>query len=472
VKLHFLGAARQVTGSRYLLEANGLGIMVDCGLFQERAYTSRNWQVPLVDPGTVDVLLLTHAHLDHTGLVPRLVSAGYDGPIFATEPTVDLAEMIMIDSAEIQEEDAAYKRRRHKREHRRGPHPEIALYTTADARAAARLLRPVRYGEPVDLGANVRATFHEAGHILGSAIVEIEVGPPDGPRNGAAGARVVFSGDIGQWDKPLIGDPTLLPAADWVVMESTYGNRLHRDDGGVAEQLAEAVTDTVRRGGNLVIPTFALERAQELMFHFSRLVHQNRIPDLPIYLDSPMAVDVTELFRRHRAYLDDETRALLDGGEPPLRFPGLHLVRSSADSRAINDAPDPKVIMSTSGMCTAGRIKHHLRRNVGRPESTILFVGYQPKGTLGRRILDREKDVRIHGRNHRVRADVRQLSGMSAHGDRDDLLRWLGGFREKPRHVFLTHGEHSVARALAHTIKTRLGIETSVPEYRHAATLE
>lgn len=466
MRLQFLGAARQVTGSRYLLEAAGQRVMIDCGLFQERAFVDRNWEMPLADPGQVDTLLLTHAHLDHTGLVPRLVAGGFKGPIITTEPSVDLAEIIMLDSARIQQEDAAYKRRRHRREGRRGKHPEKPLYGVDDARRATRLLRGTPYGKPVDLGKGLRVTFHDAGHILGSAILDLEV-EEDGKRR-----HVVFSGDVGQWGKALIGDPTLIPHADYVVMESTYGDRNHAEHGDVATQLEKVVNETVRRGGTVVIPTFAVERAQELIYHFGRLVREERIPRLPIFLNSPMAVDVTDLFRRYRHYLDAETRRLFDDGEPPLKFPGLRFTRTARKSKQIANVRGPKIIMATSGMCTAGRIKHHLRRHLGDPKSTILFVGYQSHGTLGRIIQSGRSPVRIHGKSYDVRARIDRIDGFSAHGDRDDLLRWLRGFREPPEQVFLTHGEEHAALSLAKAIDRRLAGKVIVPEYRQVVDLD
>ncbi|MCP3906350.1 MAG: MBL fold metallo-hydrolase [Planctomycetes bacterium] len=464
--LRFLGANRQVTGSRSVLEACGRRIMIDCGLFQEREFAERNWRTPLVDPGGIDALLLTHAHLDHTGLVPRLVAHGFDGPIIATEPTTDLAAVIMRDAARIQEEDAAYKKRRHRKEGRRGPHPEVPLYTEDDADRAVRLLRGVRFDEPVDLGPGLHATFREAGHILGAAIIEIEAQEKDVTR------RIVFSGDLGQWHKPLVADPALLAGADYVVMESTYGDRNHVDAGDITGQLERAVNATVRRGGNLVIPTFAVERAQELIYHFGRLVHDDRIPDIRIFLDSPMAVDVTSLFLRHRRYLDDETQRLMATNEPPLKYHGLKLVRSAKQSKAINRHRDPCVIMSTSGMCTAGRIKHHLRLNIERPQSTILFVGYQPHGTLGRQILEGRDRVRIHGRSYDVRATIDQIHGMSAHADRDDLLRWIAHLQPKPRGIFLNHGEYDAQQSLAEAVAERTGAEVRVPEFGEEIRLD
>lgn len=466
MRLHFLGANRQVTGSHYILEAGGLRIGIDCGLFQERQFLGRNWKTPLPESASIDFLLLTHAHLDHTGLIPRLVAGGFDRPIIATEPTVELASIVMEDSRRIHEEDAKYKKKRHQRKGHKGSHPIVPLYTGEDAKRAVSLLKGVRYAQPLKLNDHVSATFHDAGHILGSAILEIMV------NEGGSSRRLLFSGDIGQPDKPLICDPSFIESADHVVLESTYGDRDHPEFGDVASQLTNLINDTVEKGGNIVIPTFAIERAQELMFHIGRLVHEDRIKPLPIYLDSPMAVDVTEVFRRHRDYLDQRTRDLFASGQPPLQFPGLKLVRSVDDSIAINDAPPPNLIMSASGMCTGGRIKHHLRQNIGQADSTIVFVGYQSVGTLGRLILDGHKRVRIHGRQHHINARIAQIQGFSAHGDRSDLLEWLRHLKSKPKTVFLTHGEESAALALASEIRSELDLEVSVPEYKDVVELE
>lgn len=465
MRLQFLGANRQVTGSCYVLDVAGLRIMIDCGLFQERRFQARNWAESPVPASSIDYLLLTHAHLDHCGLIPRLVSQGFDRPIITVEPSVRLAEIIMLDAGRIQEEDASYKKRRHAKKKQQGRYPEIPLYTEDDAKQALSLLQAVRYGEPVSLNDEVTATFHEAGHILGSTIVELVV------RSNGESKSIVFSGDLGQWNKPLIRDPTLLDRAEVVVMESTYGDRNHTDGGDVESQLMKIINDTTQRRGNVVIPTFAVERAQELMYHIGELVRSDRIPDLPIYLDSPMAVDVTEVFRQSRSYLDDRSARLFSEGQAPLRFPGLRLVRRVDESKAINHAPGSKIIMAASGMCTGGRIKHHLRHNIVRPESTILFVGYQATGTLGRRILERQKGVRIHGQRYPVRAKIEKINGLSAHADRDDLVRWIGHFESPPRRLFLTHGEKKAALALSQRIQDQLGLNVNVPSYGQRVTL-
>ncbi|MFH1267029.1 MAG: MBL fold metallo-hydrolase [Planctomycetota bacterium] len=465
MKLQFLGATRQVTGSRYCLEAGGATVLVDCGMFQEREYRDRNWEPSPVPAGRIDAVVLTHAHLDHCGLVPKLVQEGFRGPVLATSASADLVEVILRDSAEIQMEDAAYKRRRHQKEGRKGKHPEVPLYTAKDVEQALPLVKTVPYERAEKINGNVWVTFHDAGHILGSAVVEITV------CQGERLQRVVFSGDLGQWDRPILRDPTLLGEADFVVMESTYGDRDHDNPESIQSQLERVINETIRGGGNVVIPTFAVERAQEVMFYLSRLVRGNRIPDVPVFLDSPMAVDVTEIFRRHRECFDEETWQMISSGEPPLRFPGLSMVRSVEQSKAINKLRSPAIIMAGSGMCTGGRIKHHLRQNITRPESTLLFVGYQVRGTLGRQILEGNPEVRIHGRTLPVRARVEQIHGFSGHADRNALLRWLAGFKPPPRRLFLTHGEEEATLSLADRVRDELGLAADVPEYQQEVEL-
>ncbi len=465
MKLHFLGANRQVTGSRYLLEAGGLRVMIDCGLFQERKHLDRNWAPSPIEPGDVSHLLLTHAHLDHCGLIPKFVNEGYRNPILATHPSMDLATIVLEDAAEIQEEDAKYKRKRHEREGRRGPHPEVPLYTREDADAALKLFQPVQYDKPVNLNERVQVIYRDAGHILGSSFLQIIA------RENGESHRVIFSGDIGQSDHALMHDPHPPADADWVIMESTYGDREHEAAPDLEAELAEIVNDTVNRGGNVVIPTFAIDRAQELMYFFSRLVRADRIPDITVFLDSPMAVDATDIYKRYKHLLDEETRAMLESGRHPFQFPGMHYVRTASESRSINTIRGSCIIMAGSGMCTGGRIKHHLRQNIGRPESTILFVGFQSEGTLGRQIIDGKRQVRIHGKLHDVRARIARIYGLSAHADRTGLTNWIGKLQKPPRRVFLTHGEESAALALAEHLRGRFGYDVDVPQYQSVVTL-
>jgi metallo-beta-lactamase family protein len=468
MKLLFLGANRQVTGSRYCLEVGDQRVMIDCGMFQERDFVSRNWDECPIDVRTVDALILTHAHIDHSGMIPRLVRQGFRGKIYLTSPTHELAQLLLADSAKIQSEDVKYKRRRHKKENRKSRHPIEPLFDIDDVELAVSLFESIPYETWFEPAEGIRARFREAGHILGSAMVEIETQSPDSPPR-----TIIFSGDIGQWDKPLIRDPTLFTDADYIVMESTYGDRDHPVDvKGIAEQLSDVLGRTLSRGGNVVIPTFAVERSQELMYHMGQLVHDDRIPDVQVFLDSPMAIDVTDVFHRHRDCYDKETWERIMANQPPLRFPGLTMTDTVDQSRSINRHKDPCVIMATSGMCEAGRIKHHLRQNIHRKASTILFVGFQGRGSLGRRILDGDDTVRIHGREYPVRAEVERIDGFSAHADRRALLRWLAAFECQPKAIFLTHGEEKSAEALARTIREiRPGQRVEVPEYQQEVEL-
>lgn len=463
--LRFLGANRQVTGSCHYLKTGGARLLVDCGMFQERAYQLRNWEPSSLRPKNLDALFLTHAHIDHCGLVPKLVREGFRGPIHATPASAELIKLLLEDAARIQVEDAAYKKKRHRKEGRRGKHPPVPLFTEKDVRRTLPLIRPVHYGQTVKVNDHATVTFHDAGHILGSAMLEVDV------RTGHGMRRLIFSGDIGQWDRPIVRDPSVFAEADYIIIESTYGNREHGNMGdgeGVEAQLAEVIARTVAAGGNLVIPTFAIERAQEIVYHIARLVSAKKIPLVPVYLDSPMAARATEIFRRHRECFDDDAWHLINSGHSPLRFDGLHVVESAEESKDINRLKEPVIIMATSGMCTAGRIKHHLAHNISKSESTILFVGYQAEGTLGRQIVSGNPRVRIHGREHTVRANVEEIHGFSGHADGPALMRWLGNFQKPPRHVFVTHGEEKSSLALADNIRRDLGWNVSVPKYQES----
>ncbi|MBE3112303.1 MAG: MBL fold metallo-hydrolase [Acidobacteria bacterium] len=459
MKLAFFGAARQVTGSCYYVEANGLRILIDCGLYQERPYLERNWSPLPVPPADIDFILLTHAHLDHSGLIPTVVRDGFAGTILTTAATADLVAIALMDAAKIQEEDAAYKKKRHQKEGRSGLPTEVPLYTTEDVQMTMPLVEEAAYDEARELGRGVSVRFRDAGHILGSAMVELSVGVKEGVRT------IVFSGDIGQWGSPFVRDPSLFERADYIVMESTYGDRDHEDPGRVDDLLGGFIRDTAGAGGNVVIPTFAIERAQDLMFHLSRLVRAKAIPPVPVYLDSPMAREVTQAFERHVEFLDEEARKLFASEEHPFRFPGLVIVRTPEESRAINTARGPAVIMAGSGMCTGGRIKHHLVHNITRPESTILFVGYQARETLGRQILEKAAQVRLFGKTFPVMARVAKINGFSAHADRKALGRWLDGFKTPPRRLFITHGDADVARNTAERVRQERGWTVEVPEY-------
>ena len=489
ISLQFLGAARNVTGACTLVRAGGHPVLVDCGMFQERELRERNWAPFAADPAGLEAVLLTHAHLDHCGLLPKLVREGFRGPVYCTPATAELARIVLLDSAHIQEEDAQLKRERHAREGRSGPHEVRPLYTVADAERCLESFRPVAYGGPLPVADGIEASFQEAGHILGSASVRLRAGRGDGSRT------VLFSGDVGRWGKPILNDPAQFDQADYLLVESTYGDRLHEGgavapgavppaaDGGaepqesdeargIADRLAEVVADTRRRGGNLVIPSFAIGRAQELLWHLNGLLRADRIPHLLVFIDSPMAVRVTEVFDRHPELFDAEMRLLVSLERSPFRFPGLSLVSSTAESKALNHLQGTAVIIAANGMCTAGRIKHHLAHNLGRPESTILFVGYQAEGTLGRQILEGAREVRLFGRLQPVRAAVAQIEGFSAHADRGELLRWIGGLKAPPRGTFVVHGEPRAAESFAALLREKVGGRVAVPAWREEAALE
>ncbi len=461
MNLTFLGAAENVTGSRYLLEAAGKRVLIDCGLYQERDLKTRNWDPFPVPPSSIDAVLLTHAHIDHCGYVPRLVKGGFNGPVFGTQATADIAKIVLLDSAKLQAEDAAFKKRRHEKESRKGPFPEEALYDANDVEACCGRFQPLVYNRTAQILPGVEATFQDAGHILGSASILIR----------ADNRSIVFSGDIGRWDRPILRDPVTCPAADYVVMESTYGDRVHEETASIADHLAEVITRTRQRGGNIVIPTFAIERAQEVLYYLNDLLAAKRIPHLMVFLDSPMAVNVIDVFDRSVPLFDAEMTRHVQDNQSPFRFSGLKLVRTVDESKAINHIAGTVIVMAGAGMCTGGRVKHHLVNNIIRPESTILFVGYQAAGTLGRLILNGVSPVRILGQSLPVRAQVAQIPGFSAHADRNELLRWLGdtGGR-RPRRIFVTHGEPEVAAHFAQTLRDR-HLEAAVPRYGDRAEL-
>jgi metallo-beta-lactamase family protein len=434
-------------------------------MYQERAYLARNWEPSPVRLRDVDALLLTHAHVDHCGLAPKLVRDGFRSPIITTSASADLVELVLRDSAEIQIEDAAFKEKRHRKEGRRDKLAVKPLFTMHDVDRTVTLIEAVPYDRPVRINDHVHAVFHDAGHILGSAMIELRVSDHGNPR------RIVFTGDLGQWDRPIVRNPATFTEADYVVMESTYGDRVHETHESVESQLEKVILDTVAQGGKIVIPIFAIERAQELIYYLSGLLRAERIPAIPVFLDSPMAADVNDIFRRHRECFDAEAEEITANGGSLLKFPSLRVVRTVAESMAINAMKGPGVIMATSGMCTAGRIKHHLAHHIGNPACTILFVGYQAQGTLGRQILDGNREVRIHGINRWVRAQVRQIQGISGHADRDGLLKWLGHFQKPPRQLFITHGEPEAALSLAEEVRNKMGWNVTVPEYRETVTL-
>lgn len=439
--------------------------LMDCGLYQERSHLDRNWQPFIISPSELEAVILSHAHVDHCGLLPKLAREGFKGPIYCTPATADIARIMLLDSAHIQEEDAAFKKRRHEREGRKGPYPEMPLYTVEEAEACIDQFSPVEYGETFRVIKGVEAGFHDAGHVFGSSIVNIGV-KEDGEER-----KLLFSGDLGRPDQPILHNPTVFDEADYVLIESTYGDRLHEDVDTISDELAEVINSTVEAGGNIIIPSFALERSQHLMYYLHKLLMSRRIPRLKVFIDSPMAIRITEVFEKHPDLYDKELTALMREGKSPFDFLGLTMVRSVEDSKAINYIRGSVIVIAGSGMCTGGRIKHHLVNNIARAESTILFVGYQATGTLGRHIVGGAKEVRILGQRHPVRARIAQIDGFSAHADRDELFHWVSSLKSPPRQVFVVHGEKETTQNFADYLKQKTGWNISVPRYQEEFTL-
>ena len=466
LKLKFLGAAQNVTGSRHLLEANGTKVLVDCGLYQERQFRERNWEPFTCPPESLDAVLLTHAHLDHCGLLPKLVKEGFKGRIYCTSATAEIAQIILLDSAHIQEEDAKYKLKRHKREKRKGPRPIEPLYTTAEAEACLPQFSSVNYKQPVEISPGVEATFCDAGHVLGSSIIKIKVNQDGEERT------VIFSGDIGRPDRPIVQDPSIVEQADYVLVESTYGDRVHQGPEDTKKLIAEVINSTIQAGGNIVVPSFALERSQELLYFINELLLENTIPKLPVFLDSPMASRITKVFKKHRELYDEEMTEFVRRNRSPFEFSGLKMAGTSDESKAINHLRKSVMIIAGSGMCTGGRVKHHLVNNITNPKNTIMFVGYQAVGTLGRRIVNGEKEVRILGQEYPVIARIAKINGFSAHADKEELLEWLSELKNTPRKIFVVHGESNSANEFGEYIREKTGWQVAVPAYQDEVVLD
>lgn len=435
MKLSFHGAAQDVTGSCFLLRAGSRHILVDCGLYQGGRDLGDLNAMPFgFDPALIDYVVLTHAHLDHCGRLPLLVRGGFRGRIIATDATRELARLVLMDAAFLQEEDA---RRASWRSSRSGGGEREPLYRITDALRTMDFFGvPADYGVPIDLGDGVTARFIDAGHILGSASVIVE-----GPTTAGERRRIAFSGDIGNSGRPILSDPTPPPEADYVVMETTYGDRRHRDLAASRRELYEAIRDTFDRGGNVLIPTFAMQRAQELIVHLRDGIREGALPPhLPVFLDSPMAISATEIFRRHAEACEPSMAAQLTKGRDPFHIPNLRFVREAADSMALNNIESGAVIMAGAGMCTGGRIRHHLKHNLWKPNASVVFIGFAAPGTPARAIIDGAKQVRMFGEEIQVRAKIYTINGFSAHADRDELLSWHG-HTGKPRKTFLVHGD-------------------------------
>ena len=464
MKLTFFGAAKAVTGSCHCVEANGHKILVDCGLQQGRDERD-NSELDFV-PSYIDDVVVTHAHIDHSGRLPLLVKQGFRGNIYCTRLTAELLSIMLRDSAHIQESDAAYENLKGRRS---GKEPVEPLYTIVDVERALRHIVTCEYGQELNISDGVKVRFVDAGHLLGSASVEMWLTEEGETR------KIVFSGDIGNRKTPIIRAPQLIAEADYVVTESTYGDRLHnvKEKPNYSAELAQVIEETLSEGGNLVIPSFAVGRTQELLYFIRQIKEQGLVrcdPDFQVYVDSPLAGAATEIFSGDLAgYLDEDAIEHLRGGAL-FRFPGLNITESSEESRTLNSDPNPKVIISASGMCDAGRIRHHLKHNLWRPECTILFVGYQAGGALGRRILDGAPRVRLFGEDVAVRARIVRFHGLSSHADRDGLVHWISAFNPKPQQVFVVHGEARAAENYAQTLKD-LGFAVHAPNYEEVYDL-
>ena len=456
MKLTFLGAAHEVTGSCTLLEACGKHILIDCGM-EQGADIYENCDLPIA-PSQIDAICLTHAHIDHSGKIPAMVAQGYRGPIYATEAARRLCNIMLRDSAHIQEFEAEWRNRKAKRS---GGPAYVPMYTMNDAVQALSQFDAYHYGNPVEIFDGITMTFSDAGHLLGSASICFEI-----TENGET-RRVLFSGDLGNTARPLIRDPQSPPDADYVIIESTYGDRVHGVRPDYVSQLTEIMQSTFDQGGNLVIPAFAVGRTQELLY-LIRVIKEQRLlrghEDFLVYVDSPLAVEATKIYQDGLVeYYDEETLAMVNQGINPIVFPGLRLSITSDDSKAINYESTPKVILSASGMCEAGRIRHHLKHNLWRGDSTILFVGYQSEGTVGRKLIDGADSVRLFGEEIAVHARIATLAGISGHADRDMMLSWLGAMANPPRQIFVNHGEDSVTDLFAQTIEQQLKISAIAP---------
>ncbi|MHB8540030.1 MAG: MBL fold metallo-hydrolase RNA specificity domain-containing protein [Candidatus Acidiferrales bacterium] len=455
-KITFFGAVGTVTGSRYLVEAGGKRLLVDCGLFQgAKALTQRNWDRLPIDPATIDWIVLTHAHIDHTGYLPRVVRDGFRGPIYANAATRELCELLLADSAHLQEEDALFAAKKGYSSHK----PALPLYTVADAQAALQRFQEIPRKDPFTISPQFTVKPTDAGHILGSSSLQITI-----TENGKSSV-VVFSGDVGRYNQPILNDPEPIAKADYILCESTYGDRDHPKHSPY-DAIAAIVNRVVKRGGVIVIPAFAVGRTQTLMYILRQLEERQQIPKLPTYVDSPMAINVTGLYVRHKEdHSLQFTHEEQTGNRDPLNTHEVHMTRTPQESKQINSVVTPCIIMSASGMCTGGRILHHLARRLPDAQNAIILAGYQGDGTLGRHLLEGAKVARIHGQDIPVRAEITEVSQFSAHADRGELIRWLSGFTAPPKQLYLVHGDPPAAQAFRGTVQQQLHWPVTVPAY-------
>ena len=475
MKITFLGAAKTVTGSNFLVETeDGTKFLVDCGMYQGRSdLEEKNYDDFLFNIDEIDFMLLTHAHIDHSGRIPKLYKQGYRKPIYAHKATCDLCSIMLPDSGHIQEMESEWKNKKRIRKGQKALEP---MYVAQDALDCLEVFKPVKYDEIIDITDNIKVRFNDAGHMLGSSIIEIWVN-----ENGKE-TKAVFTGDLGNNDIPLLASPTMIESADYLVMESTYGNRLHIRNDDKAKIFLDVVYETLERNGTVVIPTFAVGRTQEILYELNKIKENTsdeefmkkyeKLMKAPVYVDSPLAVSATEIFRKNTDLFDDDVKEAMEKGDNPLEFPGLKFTQTVEESKALNESNEPAIILSASGMCEVGRIKHHLKHNIWNPNSTILFVGYQAPGTLGRKIVDGEKKVRIFGEEFSVNARIEYIEGDSGHADQEWLLNFVYSFYTKPKHIFLVHGEEEGQEVLKDKLEENTEIPVTIPSFGETYILD
>ena len=474
MKITFLGATKIVTGSNFLVEAAGKKFLVDCGLYQGKAeLEEQNYREFDYNPAEIDFMLLTHAHIDHSGRIPKLYNDGFKGPIYAHKATCDLCQIMLPDSGHIQEMEAEWK---NKKRIRKGQQTRGPLYTAEDALKCMEIFVPVKYDEIIQVSENIYVRFNDAGHMLGSSTIEIWA-KEDGKET-----KAVFSGDLGNNDIPLLSEPTMIDNCDYLVMESTYGSRLHIRNDQKAELFLKIVSETIDNGGTVVIPSFAVGRTQEILYEINK-IKENRhdeeflreyrtLMKVPVYVDSPLAISATQVFKENMDLFEDEVKEEMERGNNPLEFPGLKFTQTADESKALNESDEPSIIISASGMCDVGRIKHHLKHNIWNPKSTILFVGYQAPGTLGYEIVNGAKKVTIFGEEFAVNARIEYIEGYSGHADQEGLMNFVYSFYNKPKHIFLVHGEEESQEVLRNKILENTGIGVTIPEYGETYQLD
>ena len=474
MKITFLGATKIVTGSNFLVEAAGKKFLVDCGLYQGKAeLEEQNYREFDYNPAEIDFMLLTHAHIDHSGRIPKLYNDGFKGPIYAHKATCDLCQIMLPDSGHIQEMEAEWK---NKKRLRKGQPTRGPLYTAEDALKCMEIFVPVKYDEIIQVSENIYVRFNDAGHMLGSSTIEIWA-KEDGKET-----KAVFSGDLGNNDIPLLSEPTMIDNCDYLVMESTYGSRLHVRNDQKAELFLKIVSETIDNGGTVVIPSFAVGRTQEILYEINK-IKENRhdeeflreyrtLMKVPVYVDSPLAISATQVFKENMDLFEDEVKEEMERGNNPLEFPGLKFTQTADESKALNESDEPSIIISASGMCDVGRIKHHLKHNIWNPKSTILFVGYQAPGTLGYEIVNGAKKVTIFGEEFAVNARIEYIEGYSGHADQEWLMNFVYSFYNKPKHIFLVHGEEESQEVLRNKILENTGIGVTIPEYGETYQLD